>query len=221
MITIFKKISITVIVLVAGFLLYQSTLGQLLLSGDVDLIAKHVESYGWKAIILMFLAIFIQAFFPYMPFIILAGVSVLLFGFYFGFIISWIATSLGAIATFLTARYLAREWAEHRVGSSPYFKKFNTFTSNHGFKTILVSRIIAVVPSSLINLAAGISRLKGRSFILATWIGNLWIAFIESLLGHYLIHFEKHSGKLLIILVIVLAIYIVVKRKGNFGKNGD
>lgn len=208
-----KKFIFIFILLLAVFLFLRSEVGQLLVNGEIDAIALYMNQLGPIAYVLTFLFIMVQAFFPYVPFIVLAGVCVLLYGLKAGFVLCWLATSVGSVLAFYTARYVARDWAEHRVRHLPFVQKFNTFASKNGFLTILLSRLTAVVPSSIINLTAGISRIDRKSFIIATFIGNLPVTFVEAWLGHIVIHIEEQNGKFLLLIVLVLVVVLIVKRK--------
>lgn len=211
---IIKKIIFFLIGIVAiGLFLNKTHLGHLLLQGKVDAIAQYISTFGSTAIILAFLFIMIQAFFPYIPFIVLAGVSVLLFGLWGGFLLSWLAASTGAVLAFLTARYLARGWAERKIMHLPIFQKFNSFATKRGFLTILLFRLSTVVPSSGINLAAGISNINRKTFIFATFLGNLPITFAESWLGHFFIHLEKQNVKLVGLIALVFLLLFILYKK--------
>jgi len=215
-----KKIAFLLLGVIAiGFFLKQTHVGFLLLHGNVDAIAEYIETFGLTAILLAFLLIMIQAFFPYVPFIVLAGVSVLLFGLWGGFLLNWLATSIGSVLAFLTARYIARGWAERKVLHLPIVHKFNTLVTKKGFLTIFLFRLSAVVPSSVINLSAAISNINRKNFILATFLGNLPITFAESWLGHYFIHLEELNVKFILIIAVVLLLFILYKRRAKRGKS--
>ncbi|RKD24127.1 hypothetical protein BEP19_06885 [Ammoniphilus oxalaticus] len=209
-----KKLILPLIAIIAiGLFLKQTFIGQLLLQGKVDDIADYVKTFGSASIIITTVFIMIQTFFPYIPFIALAGVSVLLFGLWGGFLVSWLATCSGATLTFLTSRYLAREWAERKVLHLAWFKRFNDLASTDGFLTIFLARISSVIPSSVINLTAGISQISRRNFILATFLGNLPITFAECWIGHFFIHLRQHHTKLLFILItFLLGIVLITGR---------
>lgn len=208
-----KRVLFILLLIFSVFFFTRSEVGQLLLQGEIDSIALYMNGLGSIAYVLTFIFVMVQAFFPYVPFIVLAGVCVLLFGLKVGFLLCWLATSVGAVLTFYTARYLARDWAEHRVRHLPFVQKFNKFASKNGFLTILLCRLSAVVPSSIINLTAGISRIDRKSFIIATFVGNLPVTFIESWLGHIVFHFEKQNGKYLILIFLLIGVVIYFKKR--------
>lgn len=207
-----KKVVFILLLIFAGFVFLRSEVGQLLLQGEIDSIALYMNGLGSIAYVLTFMLVMVQAFIPYVPFIVLAGVCVLLYGLKAGFLLCWLATSAGAVLAFFTARYLARDWAEHKVKHLPFVQKFNTFASKNGFLTILLSRLSAVVPSSIINLTAGISRIDHKSFIIATFIGNLPVTFVEAWLGHIVIHIQEQNGKFLFLIIAIITVVLIIRR---------
>jgi uncharacterized membrane protein YdjX (TVP38/TMEM64 family) len=210
-----KFLLIILVVFLGYFFLRHTETGRLLSHGEIHSIAEHIRGFGTTAIFIMFFLVMLQAFFPYMPFIILAGVNVLLFGLYGGFILSFTATSVGSILTFLLARYWIRRWAERKIRHLKFMARFNAMLKTKGFYAILITRLTAVVPSSAINLATGLSRIKGRTFLIATLLGNLPVTFIESLLGHYVIHMEKQSGKVLFVIILIAVLFFFLKKRFN------
>lgn len=98
-------------------------------------------------------------------------------GFAFGVVRGTIAVSagsvLGASAAFLVGRTLGRGWIEERVSRNPRFRAIDQAVSQQGFKIVLLTRLSPVLPFNLLNYAFGLSRVKFRDFVLASWIGML------------------------------------------------
>ena len=196
----------TIIVLVL-----QTNFGHLIRTGDIEQIAKEIQSYGWIAIFVSMGAIVIQTFFPVVPFVLLAGANVIAFGLWFGFSISWVSAVAAALSNFLIARYALRDWAESKMGHHQFVRKLNNQAETKGFWIILFSRLIPVLPSSAINTAAGISKVSFRSFFFATILGKLPAVFFESILGHFVINWEENKGKLVLIFAGLLLFTFALK----------
>lgn len=212
-----KRILLTILFLaVIITLIMQSDFGHLIRTGNIDLVAKEIQSYGWISIFISLGAIVVQTFFPVIPFVLLAGANVLVYGLWLGFAISWIAAVLAALSNFLLARYAAKDWAERKMGHHSFVKKLNQQAEQRGFWIILLARFIPVLPSSAINTAAGISKVRFSNFFLATLLGKFPAVFFESILGHYMINWRENKGKLIIILVFLILITLgirVIKQK--------
>lgn len=198
-------------------LVMQTNIGDLLRMGNIDQIAQIIQPYGWIALFISIIAIIFQTFFPIVPFVLLAGANVIVFGLWYGFAISWSAAILAAILNFLLARYAARDWAERKFGHHSFVQTINKQANERGFWIVLFARFIPVLPSSAINTAAGISKVTFRSFLLATLLGKFPAVFFESVLGHYVINWEENKGKLILIFIglilLTLSLYYFKKSK--------
>ena len=88
-----------------------------------------------------------------------------------------IAISLGstfaATCAFLLGRTLARGWVEARMEKQPLFKALDTAVAESGFKIVLLTRLSPLLPYFLLNYAYGITKVRLRDFVLASWIGML------------------------------------------------
>ncbi len=190
-------------ILLIGLMLTQTQLGTVLRTGNLDTIAAYIQSFGWLAVIISGVVVALQTFFPFIPFFLIAGVNVIVFGAVGGVLVTWLSAVTGACLSFLLARYVAYDWAQARVGQLPFFQKLNAQASRRGFQIILMARLIPVIPSGMINLAAGLSPIRFSAFLLATFIGKLPITLFESVLGHDLLNIRTHTGRFFAMLAVL------------------
>ncbi|MFM9961050.1 MAG: TVP38/TMEM64 family protein [Planctomycetaceae bacterium] len=96
-------------------------------------------------------------------------------GFAFGVVKTVIAVSLGstvgATSAFLAGRTLLRGLIEHRVAADPRFRALDAAVAEHGFKIVMLTRLSPVLPFNLLNYAFGLTKVRLRDFVLASWIG--------------------------------------------------
>jgi len=92
-----------------------------------------------------------------------------LFGVITGAIYVTSAATAGATLAFLAARYLFRETIEKFFGE--HLEKVNKVLAQESFMGLLFIRLIPVVPFSLINIGAGLSKMPVRTFIAGTFLG--------------------------------------------------
>lgn len=179
-------------------------------------LSDYLSSLGMYAVFFAVALIFFQTFFPVVPFLLIAGTNVLVFGFVRGYLLNYSMTTLAAVAAFLFARYIAHDWAQQKLDRFTYAQSFRLRLRENGFFFTLIGRFIAFLPSSVINWAAGLSAVSFRSFLWATIIGNMPIVFLESSIGHDLLHFRAYKGRLILLLLFFsLLIYggNMMKRK--------
>lgn len=99
-----------------------------------------------------------------------------IFGPLMGTIYAVSAASVGATLSFLITRYLLRDSVVNRFGSK--LESINQELETRGLNYLLFLRLVPVFPFFLINLAAGLTRLPLRTFILGTFIGIIPGGFV-------------------------------------------
>ena len=115
----------------------------------------------------------------------LHGASVLAFGPVYGAIIAWCATMISASFDFWLGRRLGAERVQKLTGG--LVRKLLNIVQNHGFWTSLIVRIVPTGPFVVVNMAAGVTRMKFWAFFTGTAIGIIpkiaTIAFFGEGLG--------------------------------------
>jgi uncharacterized membrane protein YdjX (TVP38/TMEM64 family) len=80
---------------------------------------------------------------------------------------------LGASAAFLAGRTLARDWVERKVAGQRRFQALAEAVGRSGFRIVLLTRLSPLFPFNLLNYALGVTRVRFRDYLLASWIGML------------------------------------------------
>ncbi len=96
-----------------------------------------------------------------------------LFGFAGGITLVSICTTLGAVVAFAISRYVARDAVQARAETRPRFKALERAISREGFKMAFLTRLVPVLPFTVLNYLFGLTRVDGRRFTAATWLGML------------------------------------------------
>jgi uncharacterized membrane protein YdjX (TVP38/TMEM64 family) len=99
-----------------------------------------------------------------------------IFGALMGTVYAIIAATIGATIAFLVTRYLLRDTVLSRFGQQ--LEGMNRELEARGFNYLLFLRLVPLFPFFLINLAAGLTRLPLRTFILATLVGIIPGGFV-------------------------------------------
>lgn len=107
------------------------------------------------------------------PLSLLAG---FLFGSYVGTAVVVLSATIGATIIFILARYFFRDFFEAKARGM--MSRISTSTSTSGFQDILVARLVPAVPFSLINIVAGLTKVKVSDYVLATLIGIIPFSFV-------------------------------------------
>lgn len=127
--------------------------------------------------------------------------TVLAFGVWEGGILSWIGSLAAAVLGF---------WIGHKVGAerlrrldAKLIRKLSAAVRKNGFMTSLVVRLVPTGPAILVNLAAGVSRMKFRHFLAGTAIGIVPKIIVVCLISQGLI--SGLSGSLMAVFFAALA----------------
>lgn len=104
---------------------------------------------------------------PIFPLVMIAGV---LFGTWWGLVYSLAGASIGASASFLLSRYLAGDWIERRL-SGHKAERIRQLVFGHGWKVVLVLRLLPVFPFALLNYCLGLTGIRFTHYLGATFIG--------------------------------------------------
>jgi uncharacterized membrane protein YdjX (TVP38/TMEM64 family) len=104
-----------------------------------------------------------------------------LFGLWIGGAAALLAATFGGTIVFLACRTAFGDWAATRAG--PMAAKIEAGFSNNAFSFLLAMRLMPVAPMFLVNIAAGLARIRLSTMILATLIGAAPASFIYAGLG--------------------------------------
>jgi len=115
-----------------------------------------------------------------------------IFGTIMGTFYANISATIGATLAFLVTRYLLRDAVLRKFG--PQLEGINREMEIRGFNYLLSLRLVPVFPFFLINLAAGLTRLPLRTFILTTMIGIIPGGFVYVNAGASLASISSLSG---------------------------
>jgi len=115
------------------------------------------------------------------------GLSVLslaggfLFGPWLGGAATLAALNIGAVIVFLACRTAFGDWAANRAGAT--VARIEAGFARDAFSYLLALRLMPVAPFFMVNIAAGLARVRLSTFVLATLIGSAPSAFIFASLG--------------------------------------
>ena len=166
-----------------------------------------VHQWGWISIFVDLLIIALLMLFPVIPFILIAGVNILLYGWIGGFFLSLSGSLLGDSLGFWLARNLGQEWAQTKIKK---LGKWGSDIEGNSYFIILISRLIPILPSAAVNYAAGLSQITYPSFLFATFLGQVPMVIWESWVGHSFWRVSHHPGQLLLSLAVGAPIFGVV-----------
>ena len=180
---------------------------ELLKHGDIVETAEYIRSYGEMAVVFAFLlTLFVNALgFP--PAIIFSTANTLIFGIFWGIVISVVAETVGVTISFLLLRFFFREQAEQIISKSKFLSKIDHYSGEKGFVIMLIARMVPYLPSALLNAVGALSSLSLRDYFISSLIGKFPSTGIEAIIGHDTILQEEDMTR--IIVVVIFAIVLI------------
>lgn len=177
----------------------------------------YINNLGiWAPIVFIALYAFATIFIPSTPFMAISGV---LFGFKYGLIYTVIGGFVSAMFVFGLSRILGASFSE-KILRHERFKKigeYNESINEHGLWSLIVLRIMPVMPFNVLNLLMGISKIKVRDYILGTLIGLAPSNVITVYFGSFI--FTAAAQKLSLIITTILIAIIILIAYRNIRRN--
>jgi uncharacterized membrane protein YdjX (TVP38/TMEM64 family) len=137
--------------------------------------------------VLVFIGLYIIACVLLLPGSILTLGAGVVFGVIKGSMIVSVASTLGATCAFLVGRYLARDWVSAKLAAHDKFKAIDDAVASQGWKIVGLTRLSPVFPFNLLNYAFGLTQVKLKHYVAASWLGMLpgtvMYVYIGSLAG--------------------------------------
>ncbi|MBM7620723.1 putative membrane protein YdjX (TVP38/TMEM64 family) [Bacillus tianshenii] len=159
-----------------------------------------------------FLLVVLEAFLPFLPLIVIVMANAAAFGLWLGFLISWSGTVVGAVIVYFLATKLKRnKWVQRQLEKEK-IRKTMSWIERHGFGPIFFLLCFPFTPSFLINMVAGLSRIKFYQFFLALLAGKMVMIFTISYIGYDIISFIRAPIKTVIALTIMLVLWYIGKK---------
>lgn len=178
----------------------------------VNYMIKSIDLYGpW----LGFLIIVLESILPFLPLFVFIALNVEVFGFFFGFILSWIATIIGCIISYMFFRYLVGNKIDKYINKSKKKKeklgKIVLVIKNVKLSTLVVLMALPFAPAFLFNIACGVTKLNFKKFFLALVISKISIIYFWGFIGTSLLDSIMNVNILIRVIFLLLIAFVVSK----------
>jgi uncharacterized membrane protein YdjX (TVP38/TMEM64 family) len=186
------------------------------MQGIVLQLQNYVLSAGiWAPAVYIFVMIIaiVASPIPSSPLTIFAGI---VFGWMEGFALSLFGATIGAIIAFYIARWLGRPLVEKLVVPRKLAKIERMLPDQKLTFAVFILRILPLPFFDAISYAAGLTKIKFKNFLIATFFGLMPLTFVLSYfseLANNLVYFT-----LVVLLATFLFLFFIEKRAKNRGE---
>ena len=143
---------------------------------------EEIGPLGYAVFVLLYAA-FTVSFIP--GFILTLGGGAV-FGLWGGFAAVSIGSTVGAAFAFLLGRGILRNKIESKIQNNQKFSAVDRAIGKQGWKIVFLTRLSPVFPFNLINYAYGLTKIRFRDYVLASWIGMMPGTFVYVYMGSLL-----------------------------------
>lgn len=192
----------------------------ILVAGNLDQVISLIRSWGIAAPLMSVLLMITQAIVAPIPAFLITAANGMVFGSFWGAIISWIGAMMGALTSFYIT-HLFKDVALRKIVRNRKAVEFiRRAGEKRGFYVILLSRLLPFISFDIISYMAGLSGIRSRAFILGTALEMLPATLFYTYIGHEIPVMEKNFPILLtytIVFIFILVVFSIVQggRKKN------
>ncbi|WP_070119616.1 TVP38/TMEM64 family protein [Bacillus marinisedimentorum] len=187
---------------------------------DVKAMQAWFEGFGVFGYI-VFLLVFVAVAVFMLPASLLTIVAGITFGSIKGGLLALIGATIGAMAAFLIAKYVARGIIVNKFKDNAVFKKIDQGVEKNGESFLILTRLVPVFPYNVQNYAYGVTSLSFVKFSIVSLITMAPGAFIYAYMAGQIVA-EGFSTKLLlefaaagtILFLVSLIPKYIAKKKG-------
>jgi uncharacterized membrane protein YdjX (TVP38/TMEM64 family) len=149
---------------------------------DIAPLRDYLLGFGWWAPVVSTALQVITSVIAPLPSFVLAFVNAMLFGLWWGGLLTWSTALLAAAICFGMSRALGRPVVERFVPRGA-LEGADRFFVRHGAWAVLVARLIPFVNPDVISYAAGLTPMRWRLFMASIAVGSVPSTLLYSYLG--------------------------------------
>lgn len=137
-------------------------------------------------------------------------------------ILGSLGATLGSMVGYLLGRYAAMpiilKYGKFVLIKPHHIEKAEKFTRKYGVYSVLIGRVLPVVPFKVFSIAAGITKIPFVPFVICTLIGVIPRLFLLSIFG---VSLAKYTKPTLMAAAAVVLIFLAYKLSHAFYKNAS
>lgn len=167
---------------------------------SVEGTAQQIRDWGMWGVAGSIGLMVAHSFLPF-PAEIIACANGMVYGPWWGAVITWVGAMLGASFAFAVVRTLGRPFVERMVPAGQW-ERMSLWSEDRGAAALLVARLVPVIAFNLINYVAALTGISWWTFLWATGLGILPLVILLSILGDRMLSMPLWAWVLLVVLAV-------------------
>ena len=180
------------------------------LSFYVDYVVSLFEQIGPVG---GFFLVMFESILPPLPLGVIIGFNMISFGKVFGFVLSYVANICGCVLSFLVFRYFFKDKFLNKFSkrSRERISKWKGEFSHISIPALALLVALPITPSFAVNIAAGLSDMSLKKFIVSICIGKPAMLFFYGYIAVSIVDSLKDPMNILKVITLMVVVYIVSK----------
>ncbi len=195
-------------------ILYYNNIGdkmQQYIGQFIDFITNFVEGNNmFLSVFFGVFAIVLESIIPALPLALFIAINIIAFGNFWGFIISWLSTVAGCTLSFFICRKF-RGFVERKFKNQEKVLGFINRVDEIKFSNLMLIISMPFTPAFSINIAAGLSKMKYKKYLLALLISKTFIVYFWGYIGSTFLQNITDVDMLIQLGVIVAILFLISK----------
>ena len=177
----------------------------------IDFITNFVEGNNmFLSVFFGVFAIVLESIIPALPLALFIAINIIAFGKFWGFIISWLSTVAGCTLSFFICRKF-RGFVERKFKNQEKVLGFINRVDEIKFSNLMLIISMPFTPAFSINIAAGLSKMKYKKYLLALLISKTFIVYFWGYIGSTFLQNITDVDMLIQLGVIVAILFLISK----------
>lgn len=211
-ITILLGLMVVMYFLIPTFKQEVNTSASILSLADIKGMRIYLHGFGfWAPLVSMALMVF-QAIAAPLPAFVITFANAWIFGWVMGAVYSWSGAMIGAALCYWIAKAYGRPMVEKLIGRKS-LETTDKFFDKYGRHSIMIARLLPIVPFDIISYAAGLTTIGFWEFFWATGIGQLPATLVYSWLGENMSPTAKYAFWAVVGFLILLVFSFAIKKR--------
>ena len=172
---------------------------------NLDSVTTSMKSAGLWGPVVFFILFVLQVFLAFIPGQALMVACGYLYGFWGGFLLSWLSLVAGGEAAFALARRYGRSFAEKWI-TADVLARWDQSARGQGIGFFAITLLMPLVPNDAMCYVAGLGRISRARFFIANLIGRGLACLFTSAAGAFGANLPWQAWAVLIVAFVLIGL---------------
>ncbi len=182
------------------------------ISGGYERLLELIEQFAQYGPFAGILLTMIEAFFPPLPLVVFVTINIFAYGFWPGYIYSFIGTFTGSWLMFMIIRRFGKSHFANLIHKNRRFENILHWIKGKGFMPIFILLTFPFTPSIVVCGLSGLADVRSEEYAIALFLGKLVMVFSLSFIGYNVQSFVTQPIKSILFILATLSISFIGKR---------